>query len=283
MSLKLLGALDEKGELTPTGTLMNRFPIEPALARALLAASGLGCLDEVLGIVSVLSTSSKLFFDSSGDREVAAEARARFRHASGDHLTALNALRHYEDLVKGGAGKGQQRDWCRTHFVNEQTLREATNIQEQLRAICVRLELDKDSSSGDNVEPILEALFYGRVQNCALYRQEEKSYRHMMSPSVSDTRWRRNQRNALNSFHAYQLMKIHPGSVLSERRPPVIMYDELVSTDTLFPEEKRKESVNTALTSCSPSRGMHEESPQSALHFFRGTLFSILPRGEAQP
>ena len=87
--------------------------------------------------------------------------------------------------MKGGAGKGARRDWCRSHFVNEQTLREAIDIQEQLRAICVHLKLDKDSSSGDNVEPVLEALFYGRVQNCALYRQEEKVYRHTMSPSVS--------------------------------------------------------------------------------------------------
>ena len=29
-------------------------------------------------------------------------------------------------------------------------------------------------------------------------------------------------------FLSYQMMKIHPGSVLSERRPPVIVYDELV-------------------------------------------------------
>ena len=185
-SLKLLGALDgEQGELTPSGTLMNSFPIEPALARSVLAASEFGCMHEVLGIVSVLSTSSRLFFDISEEREAATEARARFRHASGDHLTALNALRHYEDLVKGGAGKGARRDWCRTHFVNEQTLREALNIQEQLRAICVRLKLDKDSSSGDNVEPVLKALFFGLVRNVAIYRQEERSYRHTLSPLVS--------------------------------------------------------------------------------------------------
>ena len=209
MSLMLLGAIDEKSELTLTGTLMNKFPIEPASARSLLAASELGCLHEVLGIVSVLSTSSKLFFDSSGDREAAAEARACFRHPSGDHLTFLNALRHYEDLVKGGAGKGPQRDWCRTHFVNEQTLREALNIQEQLRAICVRLELDKDSSPGDNVEPILEALFYGHVQNCALYRQEEKCYRHTMSPSVSDAR--RNQKESAKLTPCLSVTENPPG------------------------------------------------------------------------
>ena len=42
--LYLLGALDENGALTARGGTMARLPVEPCLARTLLAAHGYGCL-----------------------------------------------------------------------------------------------------------------------------------------------------------------------------------------------------------------------------------------------
>ena len=69
---------------------MAAFPLEPPLARAVVASREFGCTLEVLDIVSVLSASSKLFFDSADEREAAADARRKFRHRAGDHLTVLN-------------------------------------------------------------------------------------------------------------------------------------------------------------------------------------------------
>ncbi|KAI5122441.1 hypothetical protein M0805_008753 [Coniferiporia weirii] len=212
-SLFIIGAIDNKGVLTPIGRQMNSFPLEPSLSRALLAARELGCMQEVLGIVSVLSASSKLFFDFADQREIAADARARFRHVSGDHLTALAALRAYEELVQSGAGRSACREWCRVHFLNERTLTEATNIQEQLRKICEKQGFDWRASAGNNAEPVLKSLLRGLAQHVAIYRSDGGRYKQLMGQSI---------------------VKIHPGSVLSDRKAHVIMYDELLYTGSAY-------------------------------------------------
>lgn len=164
---------------------MNSFPIDPALSRALIASKELGCVHEMLGIVSILSASSKLFFDSIEQRDTAAEARMRFRHGSGDHLTALSALRAYEELTQDGVSRGARKDWCRKHYLNERTLSEALNIQEQLRGLCKRQGYDCSASSGDKSDPILKSLLRGLVQHVAILRPEG-GYKQLMGQSVSN-------------------------------------------------------------------------------------------------
>ena len=148
-TLVLLGALDTHKMLTPLGRRMAAFPLEPPLARPLLAAADLGCTAEVLTIVSVLSTSAKLFVDSHDMRDAAVEARRKFRHLSGDHLTVLNAVRAYED-VSLSEGKAGRKDWCRKMFLNERCLTEAINIRAQLRDVCERHQVDWKVGLGEH-------------------------------------------------------------------------------------------------------------------------------------
>lgn len=50
-----LGCLDQEGLLTKLGRLMAEFPLEPQLSKMILTAVDLGCSDEILSIVSMLS------------------------------------------------------------------------------------------------------------------------------------------------------------------------------------------------------------------------------------
>ena len=43
--LYALGALSDEGDLTSVGRRMSKFPIDPKLAKSILAASFYGCLD----------------------------------------------------------------------------------------------------------------------------------------------------------------------------------------------------------------------------------------------
>src|SRR5690606_34752481 len=52
--LEELQAVDTKGRLTPIGRQMARLPVDPRLARVLVEAAQLGCLQEALIIVSAL-------------------------------------------------------------------------------------------------------------------------------------------------------------------------------------------------------------------------------------
>jgi ATP-dependent RNA helicase DHX8/PRP22 len=50
-----LGALDDEGLLTKLGRVMAEFPMEPQLAKMMLTSVDLGCSDEIVTIVSMLS------------------------------------------------------------------------------------------------------------------------------------------------------------------------------------------------------------------------------------
>lgn len=163
---------------------MAFFPLEPVHARAVIASKENSCTLEVLDIISVLSASSKLFIDVSEQRDAAAEARRMFRHASGDHLTVLNAVRAYGEITVGSGGKGARRDWCRKHFLNERTLVEAAEIRNQLRQTCTRVGIDWKVSCGEKEEPVLKSLASGLAQNSA-FLQPDGSYKQTMGQSVS--------------------------------------------------------------------------------------------------
>ena len=183
-TLFMLGALDSNRQLTPIGRQMNNFPLEPPYARALLASVKYACTQEVLAIISVLSSSSKLFFDTSdGDqREAAYEARTKFRHSSGDHMTALAAFRAYEGLVVEDESRGARKEWCRKHFVNERTLSEAIDIQKQLRGICDKQKIDWRVSCGADFERVLKSLLDGLAQHVALLKAG--SYKQVIGSGV---------------------------------------------------------------------------------------------------
>lgn len=227
----ILGAINEKRELTQIGREMNNFPLEPPLARALLASKEFGCSREVIDLISVLSASSKLFFDTTDQRDQALEARGKFRHPSGDHLTTLNAFRAYQDIA-AVESKGGRKDWCRKQFLNERTLNEAMAIREQLQRIGERVGLDWKSSCGDHEEPVLKSFLKGMAQHTALLRAEG-GYKQVMGLAVSTLCFFRSlSTNTL--WERSQIVKIHPGSTMCDRKAPAIMYDELVRAFLLF-------------------------------------------------
>jgi pre-mRNA-splicing factor ATP-dependent RNA helicase DHX15/PRP43 len=93
--LNYLGALDDDGELTPTGELMSAFPLDPQLAKMLIESPRYNCSNEILSIAALLSV-PQIFVRPNNARKAADEAKAQFAHADGDHLTLLNAYHAYK-------------------------------------------------------------------------------------------------------------------------------------------------------------------------------------------
>jgi ATP-dependent helicase HrpA len=90
-----LGAL-QAGSLTDTGRLMARLPVDPRLARMLLAAKEQSCLNEMLIIVSCLSVQDPR--DRPHEKTQAADAaHEMFLHKDSDYLTLLNLWRWIEE------------------------------------------------------------------------------------------------------------------------------------------------------------------------------------------
>ncbi|ETW82034.1 hypothetical protein HETIRDRAFT_154739 [Heterobasidion irregulare TC 32-1] len=206
-TLWLLGAIDPSKRLTNFGRSMAAFPLEPQYAAILLASVEQHSTSEVISILSLLSASAPLFPDSSSQRDSAASARMKFRHAMGDHLTMLNVMLAYDGLEKG-----DRREWCKRNFVNERALREAVDIRNQLKDVCKRNGMDWNLRCNGEEWPILRSLVRGLVQNAALL-QPDGSYKQAMGPSI---------------------IKIHPGSSLADKKSAAIFYDELVYTTHIY-------------------------------------------------
>ncbi|XP_022749420.1 pre-mRNA-splicing factor ATP-dependent RNA helicase DEAH7 isoform X2 [Durio zibethinus] len=124
--LWVLGALNNVGGLTEIGWKMVEFPLDPPLAKMLLMGEQLGCLDEVLTIVSMLSVPS-VFFRPKDRAEESDAAREKFFVPESDHLTLLNVYQQW----KANQYRG---DWCNDHFLHVKGLRKA---REESHLFCI--------------------------------------------------------------------------------------------------------------------------------------------------
>lgn len=95
--LKSLGALKniQSPQLTELGRRMAKFPLDPVYSKIILSAPKYECLNEILDLVSVLSSES-VFCDSIDKKDVALAQHAKLQSKYGDHLTLLNVFRLYQ-------------------------------------------------------------------------------------------------------------------------------------------------------------------------------------------
>lgn len=88
---------------------MVEFPLDPPLAKMLLMGSQLGCANEVLTIVSMLSVPN-VFFRPPDRAEESDAAREKFFVPESDHLTLLHVYQQWKN-------SGYRGDWCSQHFL----------------------------------------------------------------------------------------------------------------------------------------------------------------------
>ncbi|KAJ6519179.1 P-loop containing nucleoside triphosphate hydrolase protein [Mycena sanguinolenta] len=125
--LWVLGALDNVGDLTPVGRKMNEFPMEPSMAKMLIASVEYKCSSEMLTIVSMLSVPS-VFYRPKERMEEADAAREKFNVPESDHLTLLNVFNQWKS-------HGFRDDWAMRHFLHPKLLRKAREVRSQLEDI----------------------------------------------------------------------------------------------------------------------------------------------------
>ncbi|MCX7823440.1 MAG: ATP-dependent RNA helicase HrpA [Syntrophobacterales bacterium] len=138
-TLKQLGAIDDKGELTAIGRTMARFPLDPRLSRIIIEARRRKALKEVFIIVSALNVQDprKRPF---GEEEIADRAHAVFSDPRSDFLSLLNIWKAFHREAESGLSKTKQKEWCRRHYLSYRIIREWINIYEELLEILEELE-----------------------------------------------------------------------------------------------------------------------------------------------
>jgi pre-mRNA-splicing factor ATP-dependent RNA helicase DHX16 len=198
-----LGALNCRGELTKTGRRMAELPLDPMLAKAIVASEQYGCAEEVLTVASMLSAGNAAFYRPKDKAMLADAARQRFNVGNaGDHVALLNVYTEWE-------ASGFSAQWCLDHFVQSRTMRRARDVREQLEALLERVEIERRSCGG-NLDAVRKAITAGFFRKTA-QRQKDGSYRGLKG-------WR--------------TVFVHPSSGLARAGPPArwVVYHEMVET-----------------------------------------------------
>lgn len=204
--LNYLEAIDDEMNLTETGSMMAEFPLDPEMAKMLMASCDYKCSNEVLSLTAMLSV-PQCFVRPFDQRKEADEAKMRFVHEHGDHLTLLNVYHAYK---RGG----DDVNWCKENFINARTMKSADEVRVQLARIMDKLQLKKvstDFSSREYHNNIRKAIVAGFFMQVA---HLEKAGHYL---TVKDN----------------QEVYIHPSSSLT-RRPDWVIYDEFVFTSKKY-------------------------------------------------
>lgn len=198
-NLFALGALDDEGLLTRLGRKMAEFPIEPKNAKVLLTSVVLGCAEEILTIVSMLSVES-VFFRPKEKQGQADQKKSKFHQAEGDHLTLLAVYEAWKNSK-------YSNPWCYDNFIQARAMRRAQDVRKQLLSILDRYKMNVESS-GRNLNLVRKAIVSGYFANAAK-KDPQEGYRTMIEG---------------------QPVSIHPSSALFNKNPEWVLYHELVLT-----------------------------------------------------
>ncbi|KAL7276155.1 DEAH-box ATP-dependent RNA helicase prp22 [Rhizina undulata] len=156
--LYALSALDDEGLLTRLGRKMADFPMEPALAKVLIASVDMGCSDEILSIVAMLSVQT-VFYRPKEKQQQADQKKAKFHDPHGDHLTLLNVYNSWKN-------SGYSNPWCFDNFIQARSMKRAKDVRAQLEMIMSRYK-HPIVSCGRNTMKVRQALCSGFFRNSA--------------------------------------------------------------------------------------------------------------------
>ncbi|KAB5562442.1 hypothetical protein PHYPO_G00017810 [Pangasianodon hypophthalmus] len=137
--LDYLAALDNDGNLSEIGIIMSEFPLEPQMAKTLLASCEFDCVSEVLTIAAMLTAPSCFLVPPVEFKLQALKCHQRFHHSEGDHFTLVNVYNAYKHSQHSSYCSIER--WCDEHFLSLSALQMADAVRAELTEILKRLEL----------------------------------------------------------------------------------------------------------------------------------------------
>ena len=240
--------------LTKLGEKMARLPIDPKIARILLAAKKHDCMAEILVIASALSIQDPRERPLEA-RDAAAKAHERFTDKQSDFLAYLNIWDSFQRERDKGLSNKQLVQWCRQYFLSHLRMREWRELHHQLAQTAIEMglttkeaafrrppevrQLTSSENAGDqDLSAKLKQKQLDKKQHRAQIRAaKEAGYEQihralltglianvgMKSPDGNDYTGARGSR-----FHLF------PASALFKAKPKWVMAAELVETTKLY-------------------------------------------------
>ncbi|WP_052394279.1 ATP-dependent RNA helicase HrpA [Kutzneria sp. 744] len=214
--LQELGAL-EKDKLTAIGRRLAQLPVDPRLARMVVAAEENGCVREVMVIAAALSIQDPRERPTE-QQEQAQQQHARFRDPDSDFISFLNLWNYLREQQKE-LSSNQFRKMCRAEFLNYLRVREWQDIYAQLRQVVKGQGVSLNGGEIDT-RGIHVSLLTGLLSHLGM--------KDVVTKGVP----RKGPSEYLGARGAK--FAIFPGSALSRQQPQWVMAAELVETSRLW-------------------------------------------------
>jgi len=205
-----LGAIDEARQLTRLGHELAKLPLDPKIARLLLAGRQYQCLTEILVIASALSVQDPR--ERPLDRQAAADAaHKRFADERSDFLAYLKVWAWFEQALAEKKSNRLMAEECRSNFLSPLRLREWRELHQQLHAQVAEMGM-RGNEKPATYEQIHKALLCGLLGNIGMKSVESNEYLGA---------------RGIKFF-------IAPNSVLAKKGTKWVMAGELVETHRLY-------------------------------------------------
>jgi len=251
-----LGAVDEANELTETGRQLAKLPVDPRIARMVLAARSENALREVLIIASALSVQDPR--ERPAERAGAAdEAQKKFDDEKSDFLSWLKLWKFFEEGLQGGKTGRKLHQACRDHFLSYNRMREWRDVYGQLKELVAELGWKISETAATHAQ-VHRALLAGLLGNVGMKTEE-------------------------GNFLGARGIRfwIHPGSGVGKKAGRWIMGAEVTETTRLYArcaatiDPEWLESVGAHLVRRHRYEPHWEKKPAHVAAFERGTLYGL--------
>ncbi len=145
--LQELKAVDESRRVTSLGRQIASIPVDPRLARMLIAANHHRCVAEMLVLTAFLAS------QDPRERPADAQQQADQRHATyadprSDFVTVLKLWAMFNEQQEA-LSANQLRKWCRENFLSYVRLREWKELHRQLSEVAEDLELKTNAAAAE--------------------------------------------------------------------------------------------------------------------------------------
>ncbi|WLF85111.1 ATP-dependent RNA helicase HrpA [Moraxella sp. ZY210820] len=197
--------------LTKVGQMMAKMPIDPRLARMLVAGNHFGALSEILIIVSALAVQDPR--ERPHDKQMQADQKhALFKAEDSDFLFYVNLWNTLETLKnEHQLSENKRRLFAKQHYLSWLRLREWRQTHQQLLEMSTQLgmTLNEKSASYENIH---RALLTGLLSFIANKTEE---------------------RNVFEAVRQ-QRARVFPASTLHKTNTPWVMAFEMVETSQVY-------------------------------------------------
>ncbi|HEY6762839.1 MAG TPA: ATP-dependent RNA helicase HrpA [Baekduia sp.] len=208
-----LGALDPAAppakRLTRLGRKLARLPVDPRMARMILEADRLSCVEEVIVIAAGLSIQDPRERPSDFQAQ-ADQQHARFKDDTSDFLAYLNLWDYVREQQRELSGS-QFRKRLKGEYLHFLRVREWQDLVGQLRQAAKELGVTRNQQPGDPGHVHI-ALLSGLLSHVGVRDAAKRDYLGARGARFS----------------------IFPGSGLARKQPAWVMVAELVETARLY-------------------------------------------------